>query len=258
MTARIVLEIFILFLLLYSIIRFVREGRGGGILKGLAFLIAAGIVLLFVLVKQLELPVLDKLFEEFLPISLTALLIIFQPELRMGLIRLGQNPLVGTFLKSDDRVIEEVVKAVTRMAKDRVGALIAIQREIELGAYAEGRAQIDAEVSAELLETIFWPGSSLHDGGVVIRKDRIASAGCLFPLSDNPELSTRLGTRHRAAVGISEQSDALVVVVSEERGEISVAIGGTLNQNVSSEVLEEILEEHLRRSHAGGGGAKAS
>ncbi len=250
MTARNVLEIFILFLLFYSVIRFVRERRGGGILKGLAFLIAAGMVLLFVLVKQLKLPVLEKLFDEFLPLSLTALIIIFQPELRMGLIRLGQNPLVGTFLKSDARVVEEVVKAVTRMAKDRVGALIALQREVELGAYAEGRAAIDAEVSAEMLETIFWPGSSLHDGAVVIRKDRIASAGCLFPLSDNPDLSSRLGTRHRAALGVSEQSDAIVVVVSEERGEVSVAMGGRLEQNVAPEALEEILEESFLRRPA--------
>ncbi|MHC4597391.1 MAG: diadenylate cyclase, partial [Planctomycetota bacterium] len=166
------------------------------------------------------------------------------------------NPFVSVFLKKEIVVIEEIVLATNRLAKDKIGALLAIEREIGLGSFIEGGVYIDAEMSADLIDAIFWPGSALHDGAIIIQSGRIAAAGCLFPLTDNPEVSKRLGTRHRAAIGLTEETDAITVVVSEETGKISLGVRGHLEQDLDREglrkILRELLTENIKRLDEGG------
>ncbi len=242
------LEVLILFLIFYPVLRFVREWRGGGMLKGLGFIFASSLVLGLVLVEALELSVLRFFFEQFVFISVLALVIIFQPELRMGLVRLGETTVIGKFIKPDKGIVDELVKALKRMSRDRIGALIALERETRLESFVEGGVRVDARFSADLLESIFYPGSSLHDGAVIVRQDRIVASACLFPLTDNPEISKRLGTRHRAAIGVTEESDAITVIVSEERGEISLGMGGKLHRNLTVEEVISFLDLHFLRT----------
>ncbi|MCA8963892.1 MAG: DNA integrity scanning protein DisA nucleotide-binding domain protein, partial [Planctomycetes bacterium] len=147
--------------------------------------------------------------------------------------------------KPDTKIMPRLLRAVARMSKERVGALIAIEREASLGDLIDNGITIDAELNSYLLESIFFPKSALHDGAVVVRDDRIVAASCLLPLSQNPEVDKRLGTRHRAGLGLSEETDALIVIVSEETGKISTAQGGKLNFDLSLEQLEKVLEESL-------------
>src|SRR6185503_19923210 len=160
---------------------------------------------------------------------------------RRGLVRLGEYPFIKLFIKREVNVLDEIVEAVVRCAKKKVGALIALEREIGLGPYIEGGVKCDAEVRSELIDTIFFPGTALHDGAIIIQDQRIAAAGCLFPLTDNPSISKALGTRHRAAIGLTEESDAVTIVVSEETGQISVGVDGELHRNLDKEALEAML-----------------
>lgn len=240
-----IVEILILFLLIYGMFQFLRGTRGLGILKGLGTLGFLLIIALVVLSSWL--PTIQFIFQRSLPSLVLAMIVLFQPELRRGLMRLGQNPLVEYFMRSESQVVEEVAKAASRLSKQKIGALIAIEREIGIGSSIEGGVIIDAEVNANLIETIFWPGSTLHDGAIAIRNSRIAAAGCLFPLSDNPDISRRLGTRHRAAIGITEESDAVTVVVSEETGNISACFRGRIHENLGADGLEDFLRKHLMR-----------
>lgn len=233
-------ELSIIYLLIYYFIRFCEGTRGAGILKGLAILVLIAAIGLLVVVKLLNLERMQFLLTIFTPTSIMALIIILQPELRRGLVRLSQTPIFGEFLREEHEILDEVLKAAFRLAKNRVGALIAIEREDPLTAYAERGIPIDAEVRSELLTTIFYPGTDLHDGAVIIQRGRLAAAGCLFPLSENQELGTWAGTRHRAAVGLSEESDAITVVVSEERGEVSLCAKGKIHKDLDK---DELLKE---------------
>ncbi|MGE3163453.1 MAG: diadenylate cyclase CdaA [Planctomycetota bacterium] len=233
-------EVSIIYLLIYYFIRFCEGTRGAGILKGLAILILIAAIGLLVVVKLLNLERMQFLLTIFTPTSIMALIIILQPELRRGLVRLSQTPIFGEFLREEHEILDEVLKAVFRLAKNRVGALIAIEREDPLTSYAERGTPIDAEVRTELLTTIFYPGTDLHDGAVIIQRGRLAAAGCLFPLSENQELGTWAGTRHRAAVGLSEECDAITLVVSEERGEVSLCVKGRIHRDLDK---DELLSE---------------
>jgi len=237
------IEIVILYLAIYAIFLFLRGTRGLGILRGLGTIMILLIVVFAVLSSWL--PTIDFIFDRVLSVIVIALMIVFQPELRRGLLRLGQNPLVEVFFRSKSKIVEEITRAVKRLSKQKIGALIAIEREIGIRSIIEGGVPIDAEVQSTLLETIFWPGSALHDGAVTIRGDRIAAAGCLLPLSDSPKISKRLGTRHRAALGLTEESDAITVVVSEETGTISACYQGKLHQDLGGEGIETFLKRHL-------------
>ncbi len=239
-------EILLIFAILFPLLKFMRGMIAGVVLRGLAFLFVAIAISVMILLRRFPFQALDLVFKSLLVLSVFTLLSIFQPELRRGLLKLGRNPVFGAFLKRDSSTISEVVRAVRTLAKDKIGALIAIEREMGLGAYIEGGVNLDAEVRNELLDTIFWPGTALHDGAVVIQSDRIAAAACLFPLTDNPDVSKRLGTRHRAAIGLSEETDAIVVVVSEETGEISLASGGTLLKGLEPEAFEDRLRDSLQ------------
>lgn len=236
-----IVEIFILYILLYYFIRFCEGTRGAGILKGLLLLSVTFLVAFFIIGSILDLSRLETLLTYVLPTSLIALVIILQPELRRGLSRLSQAPIFGEFLQDEHEIVAEVIKAVFRLSKNRVGGLIAIEREDSLQSFVERGISIDGEVQSELITTIFYPGTDLHDGAIVIQKGRIAAAGSLFPLSESPQLGSWAGTRHRAGVGLTEECDAITVVVSEERGEVSLCVGGRIHRNLGREELEHEL-----------------
>lgn len=238
---RAALEIAIIWVCLYGVISFLRGTRGEGILKGLAALGVLGFLLASVVIRTLRLEALDLLLAAFLQTSVFALIIIFQPELRHALVRLGQMPFLQGILRTEPDIYGEIADAAARMAKNRVGALIALEREVGLGTYVDGGVRMTARVSAKLLETIFFPGSPLHDGAVVIQDARIAAASCLFPLTENPSVSRGLGTRHRAAIGLSEETDAVVVVVSEQTGGMSISVGSELRRNLDRDELHQAL-----------------
>jgi diadenylate cyclase len=217
-------------------------------LKGLALLFLVGFLGASFLAKHFNLDRIDFLLRTFATWSVLALIIIFQPELRRGLIRLGQASFLRPFLHSERALVDEIVEATTSLAMERIGALIAITREVGLRSYIEGGVPLDAAVNRDLLRSIFYPGNPLHDGGVIIHEGRVAAAGCLFPLSENPNAPPSFGTRHRAGIGITEESDAICVIVSEERGKISLAEGGKVREDLSPEELRQNLRRLLAQS----------
>jgi diadenylate cyclase len=247
-------EVLILFSLVFGLLSFLRGTRGEALLKGLGAFLIFSFVGLLGIAKVLELERLEFLIDSIFRTSVIALVIIFQPELRRGLVKIVQLPFAEVL--AEGRVVEEVVNAVSKLAKLKVGALIALERQQGLKTWIENAVRLDAEVKAELLYIIFFPGSPLHDGAVVIRNGRLAAAGCLFPLTDNPEISKALGTRHRAGLGLTEETDALVIVVSEETGTISLAEGGRLHRDLDRDQLAHLLrrlylqEEELAPPHA--------
>ena len=251
-----IIEILIIFLGIYGTIVFLRGTRGLGILKGLG---AIALILIIVLqVLSAYLPTINHIWGGMQQAVVIALVIVFQPEMRRGLMRLGQNPLVEMFVRSESDMIEQITRAMTRLSKQKIGSLIAIQREIGIKSVIDSGTQLDAEVKSALIEAIFWPGSALHDGAIAIKDDRIAAAGCLLPLSDNPKISRRLGTRHRAAMGLTEESDALTIVVSEETGYISACYRGKLHQDIGPDGLETFLKKYLSKQASDNGSDNGS
>jgi diadenylate cyclase len=242
-TVEYLIEIFIIYVIIYTFLRFMEGTRGEGILKGMAILILTVPILLTIIGERFE--VLDRLLvivKFFGAAAIPVLVIIVQPELRRALVRLGQTRIFGLFLRGQtEGMIEEIVKAVARLARRKQGALIALEREVGLQTYVERGTMIDGLVTSELLCTIFFPGSDLHDGAVVVQKARIAAAGCLLPFSENPNVKGVLGTRHRAGLGITEETDAIAVVVSEQTGVVSFVHGGKMERPVTSDQLRSLL-----------------
>lgn len=232
---KILVEIGILWIVFYVILIFARGTRGVHVFKGIVL-----IVLFFIITQKLGLDTINWIFTKLFAISVITFLIIFQPELRRGLASIGQHRWSGIFFKEAE-IIKEVVRAVLSLSKRKIGALIAIERESRLSHYVESGIEIDANVTTELLITIFMPNTPLHDGGIIISGDRVIGAGCLFPLTQNPKISRTMGTRHRAGLGLSEETDAAVIIVSEETGGISVATDGKLTHDLDKETLERIL-----------------
>ena len=228
-------EVAIFWFAYYMLLRFLRSTGGLQILRGIVLLFV-----FFIVTRYLQLKVITTLIGAIFPISVIAFLVLFQNELRRGLTRIGQNPVFKLFLK-EERLIDEIVKSVTALSKKKIGALIAIEKEISLRQYTESGIAIDGVVSFELLSTVFMPNTPLHDGGLIIQGSRVQSAGCLFPLSQNPQVSKSLGTRHRAALGLTEETDAVVLVVSEESGIISIAEKGELARGVDGDELRRLL-----------------
>jgi len=228
---------------IYAILRFLRGSRGAAILRGGIIALGGGTVLLLFVAKRLQLSVIESVVQQLSTLAAIALIIIFQPDLRRALVRLGERSFFHVMARGRASVIDEIVSAAVKMARNDVGALIAIEREVGLKSYVEGGAKVDSVVTAELLETIFFPNSPLSDGAVVIREDRVVAAGCLFPLTETPGLSQELGTRHRSGIGITEESDTICVIVSEERGEISLAVRGHIQRNLNANSLSKLLRE---------------
>ena len=233
-------EILILAVGIYYALRFIRGTRGAPVVTGfLVVLLAFGLVSFL-----LQLTVLTQLLGPFYVVFLLAVLVIFQPELRRMLAELGNLPLFATAHEQREN-IEVIIQTFERLADVRIGALIAIEQSIQLQEAVESGIVVDCEATPEMLETIFFPNNAIHDGGVIIKGDRIAFAACIFPLTQRQDLSKSLGTRHRAALGLSEETDAVVVAVSEETGAISYAYKGHLVRGVTLEELRSFLTSVL-------------
>jgi diadenylate cyclase len=232
-------EILLLAVAIYYSLMFVRGTRGWSVVVGFLLLMALTLVAL-----TLKLAVVTWLLGKFVPFSAFAILIIFQPELRRMLSELGNLPLFYTAREQREN-IEVIIQSVERLAEVKIGALIALEQAIQLQDVVESGIAVDCEATPEMLETIFFPNNAIHDGGVIIRGDRIAYAACIFPLTQRQDLNKSLGTRHRAAIGLSEETDAVVVVVSEETGMISHVYRGHLVRGVTHEELRAFLTSVL-------------
>lgn len=231
-----VIEITILWFIIYRLLLFIKGTRAVQVLRGIII-----IVIIFFITQQMRFDVINWIFTKLFALSVIAFLIVFQPEMRSGLARIGREKVFGNII-TEERTIEEIAKSAPVLARKKVGAIIAIQREVSLEPYIESGVEIDSNLTSELLNTIFMPNTPLHDGGIVVHGDRLVAAGCLFPLTQNPDVNKLLGTRHRAALGLSEETDAVCVVVSEETGSISIANAGKLTHDLD----RERLANHLR------------
>ncbi len=237
-------ELLLIGVVVYSVLEFLRGTRGARLIKGTAlFLIISYTVIKLGGDKLVR---VEWLFSRLLVFTSFAIVVVFQPELRRALIRLGEARFFRLGRSASQRLIDNLCQNAEYCSRNRIGALIAVEREAGLGGLTEQGTPINADVSAELLNTIFWPGSMLHDMGVVIRDGRIAAAGVQFPLAEGVELSQEMGARHRAGLGLSQESDAVVIIVSEETGTISVAERGQLIRGVSGEQLRNLLADALR------------
>lgn len=247
---KMLIEIGIFAVLIYIVLRFLWATRGSVIIRGLGLLLLGSVIGFFLLIKTLELERVEFVVEALAPSVVLGLVVVFHPEIRRAIVQLGDSSIFRYFFRRDTKIVPRLLRAIARMSKERIGALIAIERDSPLGELTDNGITIDAELNSYLIESIFFPKSALHDGGVVVRDDRIVAASCLFPLSQNPDVDKRLGTRHRAALGLSEDTDAFVLVVSEETGKISTASGGQLHFDLTLEQVEQQLDAALGRKQA--------
>jgi len=237
------LDIAIVSILIYEFLKLIRGTRAVQMAVGSLLVVA-----LFYVSSLAPLQTLNWLIRNMLVYVVFAAIVIFQSDIRRALAHFGQAPFFRYFTKQEsDETIEEVIVAATMLAAQKKGAIIAIEREIGLRNYIESGIPLDAEMTYDLLVTIFQPGSPLHDGAVILQEDRVAAAACFLPLTVNPRISRELGTRHRAAIGLTEESDAVAVVVSEERGQIGLALDGGLERDLTADQLRERL--HTLISH---------
>ncbi|TMC00816.1 MAG: TIGR00159 family protein [Chloroflexi bacterium] len=248
-----VIDVVAVALILYQLLRLVKGTQATQLIVGLVLLGIIGLV-----ANQLHLILLGWLFQNAAPIAVLAIVILFQPELRRALDQVGRLGHIGRPLSRFNqqlfnRSIVEAIRAVDRLAQRRVGALVAFEREVGLEDYAATGVRINGELSAEFLQSIFYPNSPLHDGAVIVRGNMILAAGCLLPLADEAQVRERLGTRHRAAIGLSLASDALVLVVSEETGGISVVENGRIIRNLDGDALRRKLTGGLDAATPAGG-----
>ncbi len=245
------IELALIWLVLYLIFRFLRGSRGARLLKGVGLvLIVATLVVILLGQDPSRFARLRFLMGNFVQFALLALVIVFQPELRRALVRIGEARLFRGVNTDTERVVTEVVRSVSYLSRKKVGAILAIERDVGLSGIVEAGTRLNADVTAELLNTVFWPGSALHDLGAVIRGEKLVAAGVQFPLAEGDDITQALGSRHRAAVGISLEADCLVVVVSEETGEISLAERGQLIRKLSPEGLRVMLRRGLTQPGA--------
>lgn len=245
-----IIDITLIAILTYQLLKMIKETRAIQLVKGLAILF-----IVWQVSAWGHLTTLNYLMKNAMQVGMFAIVVIFQPELRSLLEKLGHSKVgklmdIGVSVQEEsDYAISEITKAAHNLSKTKTGALVVMERETRLGDVIKTGTLINAEVSAALLENIFVPNTPLHDGAVIIRGDRIHTAGCFLPLTSNSNLSRELGTRHRAALGISEASDAVVVIVSEETGKISIAINGTLTRNLSEETLKVALNKAFAKEN---------
>ena len=246
-----VLDILIVAFLVYKVLGFIRETRAEQLAKGIVVLVGATLLSNF-----FDLYTLHWLLSGVMTVGLVALVVIFQPELRRALEHLGRSRFVKIMNDIDKedakRMVTEMVNAVETMSASRTGALMVIEKEITLNDIVETGTVIDARISAEMIGNVFYEGAPLHDGAMIIRGSRLYAAGCVLPLTQNKELSKELGTRHRAGIGITENSDALVIIVSEETGVISMAQNGVLTRFMDGKSIEKILlDMYLQEDNKG-------
>jgi diadenylate cyclase len=237
-----IIDILLVAILIYQFLVLVQGTRAAPMLVGVAVL---GIA--FYLARLGELRTLNWLLSTLLPYAVFALIVVFQSEIRHALANLGSRISLMRSSRSVADVYDDIVLAANLFSQNQTGALIVIEREIGLRTYIESGVALDARLSYDLLATLFRPSAPLHDGAVIVQRDRIAAAACFLPLSMNPVLSIQLGTRHRAAIGITEETDAIAVIVSEETGTISIAVAGSIERDLTVERLRERLASLLRR-----------
>jgi diadenylate cyclase len=236
------LELLLIGVFVYMVISFLEGTRGERLFRGVMFILIVGSLILNLVVDQFALVRVAYLYKGFLIAVLIIAVAAFQPEIRRALIRIGQAGFLSSSPQQLSRSVEEIINAVVQLASSRTGAIIVIEQQVALGEFIETGVKVDAKVTADLLRTIFYPGSALHDMAVIIRGDRIVAARVQLPLAEGDLFQGRqLGSRHRAAVGVTSGSDAVVIVVSEETGIVSLALNGNLVRNVS----EAQLRRHL-------------
>jgi diadenylate cyclase len=248
---RILVEVALIGAVVYAVLRFLQGTRGARLFQGVIFLLAGSYIVVNGLASVFQLERIRYLFEPFLIIVLLTTLVVFQPELRRGLMRLGETRFRRRRQSDIDRVARPIATACAQLSKNKIGALIAIERNIGLSGLTDQGVKVDARLSSELLVTIFWPGTALHDMGVLVQQNRIVAAGVPFPLADAEGLDRSIGSRHRAAVGLSLDSDAIVVVVSEETGSVSIAEHGRLDRHIPPDALFSTLRRRLGRPKSG-------
>ena len=237
-----ILDIVLVAILIYQFLSLVRGTRAAPMLIGVATLGLA-----FYFARLGELRTLNWLLSTLLPYVVFALIVVFQSEIRHALANLGSRISLMRASRSVADVYDDIVLAANLFSQNQTGALIVIEREIGLRTYVESGVALDARLSYDLLATVFRPSAPLHDGAVIVQRDRIAAAACFLPLSMNPVLSTQLGTRHRAGIGITEETDAVAVIISEETGTISMAVAGSIERDLTVERLRERLSALLHR-----------
>lgn len=246
---QVVIEIGVIWLVVFAIIRFVQGTRAAGALKGTLILLAVATLVIRIIGQHDAFQRLKYLYDNFLTLLAVTLIVVFAPELRRGLIRLGEAPLLRRTGRASAGAADHISQACGSLSKTKFGAIIVVQRDAALKGLVEGGTLISGRLSARLLQTIFFPGSALHDLAVVVRDEEIVAAGVQLPLADPEDMpDPTLGSRHRAAVGLSRECDALIVVVSEESGSISIAEGGKLDRHFSpAELREELIARLSRR-----------
>jgi diadenylate cyclase len=246
---QIAIELIMIGLVVFWVVAFLRGTRGARMLRGIAFILVALFLIVHLLGTVFQLKRVEFLYSKLLVGVSFVVAVVFQPELRRALMRLGEASIFRRYQEIDEE-IEALVESAQFCSKRKIGALIAIERETGLGGIAESGTRVNADISADLLNTIFWPNSPLHDLGVVISNGRVAYAGVQFPLAESGELERELGSRHRAAVGMSQETDAVVLIVSEETGDISIAERGQLIRKLTAESLRGLLGELLNRGQS--------
>jgi len=233
-----VVDILAVAFIIYQLLQIVRGTRAAHILVGIVTVAA-----LYQVAVRAHLEALRSLLFSLAPYSAVAIIVLFQSEIRRTLARLGRKRIFGGYQRPEST--DEILLALTALSQDKTGALIVLERDIGLRTFIESGVRLDSEISRDLLLTVFMPGTALHDGAVIIQKERIAAAACFLPLSVNPAVSSKLGTRHRAAIGITEETDCLALIVSEETGLISIAAFGNLERGLSIERADERINQHF-------------
>jgi diadenylate cyclase len=239
LTVTAVIDILLVAFLIYELLMIVRGTRAAHILAGILTL-----VFIYRLSIWGELELLRSILSNIMPYMAIAVIILFQSEIRRTLAQLGRQRWFNRGFRRRDST-DEILLALNRMSQERMGALIVLERDIGLRTFIESGVRLDANLSRDLLLAIFHPGGALHDGAVIIRKDRISASACFLPLSMNPALSTKLGTRHRAGIGITEETDCLSIIVSEETGRLSVAVFGDIQQDLTVSQVDEKIKRHF-------------
>ncbi|RKY26965.1 MAG: TIGR00159 family protein [Planctomycetota bacterium] len=237
-------------IVVWLVMRFLRGTRGAGLVKGAALLLAAVFIFIRLLPKTDEWKRIEFLYGNFLLFAFMAFVVAFQPELRRALISIGQARLFRNRHVEIEDMVDEIIHSLGFLSRNKIGAIVAMERSVGLGALIESGVQIDAEVTSDLLSTIFYPGSAMHDLGVIIHNQRVAAAGCQFPIAESEEVDASLGSRHRAALGLSNDSDAVVLVVSEETGRISLACEGQLYIGLDITGVRDMLLDLLAPGRA--------
>lgn len=234
-------ELLLIGTVVFAVLRFLQGTRGARLVRAVLTILVVSFAVVWLIADQLDSERIKLLYPYFLVSVFLVSLVAFQTELRRLLFKVGEGGWLQRWVRGPEPALDAILTAVENLSAKRIGALIAIERGVELGSIADSGVRLDAVATPELLETIFWPGTPLHDLGVVIQQGRIVAAGCLFPLTESETNDRSLGSRHRAGIGLSEEVDALVIIVSEETGRVSAAVGGKLLRSLDAGQLRDLL-----------------